>query len=391
MADIDKSITFLIVDDKRNMRRTIRNMLRQMGFSKFVEADDGDTALNILRNDNIDFVLCDWNMPRLPGIEVLRTVRSEEALRDIPFLIVTAEVGAETVAEAGEVDVDGYIIKPFTPEVMYQKICAIWERKTTPSPIDIHLELGHVYLKARQHDRALEEFRKALLINTSSPRTLHCLGLVHEQKKNFEAARDCFDKAVELAPNFLRARESLCDVYLALGDPEKAAYHLEQAVRISPRNVTRQIRLGKLFVELGRHDDAKRIFQDVLEQARAAYAETVVQIGEALLAVGLVTEAEAAFRQGLESHPNDITLINRLGIALRRQGKHQEAVETYKKALANDPDNESLYYNMARALLAAGDKDRALAAINRALALDPDFPEAKEFLAKLRLGIMPED
>ncbi|MBW2618555.1 MAG: response regulator, partial [Deltaproteobacteria bacterium] len=150
MAEAE-NLRILLVDDKPNMRRTIKNMLRQAGYSKFVEADDGDTALDRMKSHDIDLVLCDWNMPRMTGIEVLHVVRQDPELKDLPFLMVTAEIEARTVAEAGEDEVDAYIIKPFTPALLQKQIQEVLEKKRAPSPIETHLNLGQVYLKSRQY------------------------------------------------------------------------------------------------------------------------------------------------------------------------------------------------------------------------------------------------
>ena len=112
----------LVVDDFSTMRRIIKNILRQLGFTNVVEADDGTTAWEVLNKDKIDFIVSDWNMPKMTGIELLRKVRSSEEFADIPFLMVTAEAQQENIIEAVQAKVSNYIVKPFTAETMKQKI-----------------------------------------------------------------------------------------------------------------------------------------------------------------------------------------------------------------------------------------------------------------------------
>ncbi len=116
----------LVVDDFSTMRRIIKNILRQLGFTNVVEADDGTTAWDILNKDKIEFVISDWNMPQMTGIELLRKVRSSEEFADMPFLMVTAEAQQENIIEAVQAKVSNYIVKPFTAEVMKQKIDKIF-------------------------------------------------------------------------------------------------------------------------------------------------------------------------------------------------------------------------------------------------------------------------
>ena len=116
----------LVVDDFSTMRRIIKNILRQLGFTNVVEADDGTTAWDILNKDKIEFIISDWNMPQMTGIELLRKVRGSEEFGDLPFLMVTAEAQQENIIEAVQAKVSNYIVKPFTADVMKQKIDKIF-------------------------------------------------------------------------------------------------------------------------------------------------------------------------------------------------------------------------------------------------------------------------
>ncbi len=116
----------LVVDDFSTMRRIIKNILRQLGFTNVVEADDGTTAWDVLNKDKIEFIISDWNMPQMTGIELLRKVRSSEEFADLPFLMVTAEAQQENIIEAVQAKVSNYIVKPFTADVMKQKIDKIF-------------------------------------------------------------------------------------------------------------------------------------------------------------------------------------------------------------------------------------------------------------------------
>lgn len=122
----DTNMRVLVVDDFSTMRKIIKNILRQLGFNNIVEADDGSTAWETLNKDNIDFIVSDWNMPTMSGIELLRKVRASEEYADIPFLMVTAEAQQENIIEAVQAKVSNYIVKPFTPETLGQKIDKIF-------------------------------------------------------------------------------------------------------------------------------------------------------------------------------------------------------------------------------------------------------------------------
>lgn len=118
----------LIVDDFSTMRRIIKNLLRDLGFNNTQEADDGSSALPMLKGGNFDFLVTDWNMPGMTGIELLKAVRADESLAGLPVLMVTAEQKREQIVEAAQAGVNGYIVKPFTATTLKEKIDKIFER-----------------------------------------------------------------------------------------------------------------------------------------------------------------------------------------------------------------------------------------------------------------------
>ena len=127
MADTKMSI--LVVDDFATMRRIVKNILKQLGYENIHEADDGASAVEVLKREKIQFIISDWNMPQMSGIELLKTVRATEEWKDLPFLMVTAEGQKENVIEAVKHKVNNYIVKPFTPETLMEKISKIFEGK----------------------------------------------------------------------------------------------------------------------------------------------------------------------------------------------------------------------------------------------------------------------
>ncbi len=125
---MDKNMKILVVDDFSTMRRIIKNLLRDLGFNNTAEADDGQTALPILQQGGIDFLVTDWNMPGMQGIDLLKAVRADTKLASIPVLMVTAEQKREQIILAAQTGVNGYIVKPFTAATLKEKIDKIFER-----------------------------------------------------------------------------------------------------------------------------------------------------------------------------------------------------------------------------------------------------------------------
>ena len=116
------SLRFLVVDDFSTMRRIVKNFLNDLGYNNVQEADDGNTALPILKTGQVDFLITDWNMPGMPGLDLLKAVRGDPALAKLPVLLLTAEAKREQIVEAAQAGVNGYVVKPFTAQTLKEKI-----------------------------------------------------------------------------------------------------------------------------------------------------------------------------------------------------------------------------------------------------------------------------
>jgi two-component system, chemotaxis family, chemotaxis protein CheY len=130
---MDYKMKILVVDDFTTMRRIVRNLLKQLGFENIEEAEDGQQAFSKLKDEKYHFIISDWNMPNMTGIELLQNVRSDPELKGLPFLMVTAESEKERVIEAIKSGVNNYIIKPFTAEILKEKMEKIFEKMTGKS------------------------------------------------------------------------------------------------------------------------------------------------------------------------------------------------------------------------------------------------------------------
>jgi len=125
---IDPSqLRILVVDDFSTMRRIVRQLLKELGYNNIEEAEDGALALSKLRSEPFDFVVSDWNMPNMPGIDLLRAIRADEKLKHLPVLMITAEARKENIIEAAQAGASGYIVKPFTAATLDEKLKKIFK------------------------------------------------------------------------------------------------------------------------------------------------------------------------------------------------------------------------------------------------------------------------
>jgi len=126
-ADVDKNLRFLVVDDFSTMRRIVRNLLKELGFGNVEEAEDGAVALQMLKAGGFDFVVSDWNMPNMDGLQLLQAIRADAALKKLPVLMVTAEAKKENIVAAAQAGASGYVVKPFTAATLDEKLNKVFQ------------------------------------------------------------------------------------------------------------------------------------------------------------------------------------------------------------------------------------------------------------------------
>ncbi len=129
----DPKIKFLVVDDFSTMRRIVRNLLKELGFTNVDEAEDGVIALQKLQGGGFDFVVSDWNMPNMDGLTLLQTIRATDNLKHLPVLMITAEAKKENIIAAAQAGASGYIVKPFTSATLSEKLQKIFEKMDKPA------------------------------------------------------------------------------------------------------------------------------------------------------------------------------------------------------------------------------------------------------------------
>lgn len=380
-----KKLSVLIVDDAQNMRRTIRNMLASFGYKNVIEADDGDSALIRLKKEPVGFIICDWIMPRMPGVELLRALKENAKWRYLPFLMVTGEITEAQIAKAAEEEVDGYIIKPFVTRTLQEKFDNILNKVKKPDEFEAAMQAGYRYKDKGQLKKALNEFKKARSLKLKSARVIYAIAKIYDELGQDKKAEEWYREAITTNPRYLKAQQGIGDFYMRTGNEETAIKFFEHAATISPNNSQRQLAMSQIYIKDGNNEKAaEAINMAVIHDPKNAKIQA--DAGELYLKCGMAEKAAETFRNSLEINEN-VHVYNRLGIALRRKKRYKEAIETYRKALKVEPDNEVVFYNLGRALVDDHQPDAALEAFKKGVELDSNFEECKAMLKKVELSL----
>lgn len=382
MINSPKDMVFLVVDDIDNMRRSIKAMLKLVHFGKgFYEASNGQEAWALLQNTdiNIDFIICDYNMPYMSGTELLGLARSTKRLRDTPFLMVTAEANMDIVAEAAEHDVDAYLTKPFVTATLEQKINELLTQINNPSPFNQLLHKVRNLEEKGDLDGAIVAAKEAAILNDRSSKPFREMGRLLGKKGALQDALRCFEKAIEINRLDVSSYHALGQLYYHQGKMEMALENFGRAMEISPRHADRATNFAKLLIKKKQLPEAEKVLRLVLK-TKSNDIDFKEDIAEICFNSGLMGLAIKCYREVLKAHPNRNDLNKKIGMSLYAAGESGEAIKILEKEAGKTTSDLELFLTLGKAYFSLKRLVRADQWVSKVLRLDPNHQEARDIL-----------
>ncbi|RJX32756.1 MAG: response regulator [Desulfurivibrio sp.] len=380
-----RQMNFLVVDDQDNMRRSVRAMLKLINYGKEIfEAPNGREAWKFLTGKEavkIGFIIADYAMPYMKGTELLSRIRSHNKLRDIPFLMITAEANKEVVAEAAEHDVDAYLTKPFVTASLEHKIDELLARAQNPDPLTLYLRQARDLEEQGDIPGAIEEVKKASAANPRSSRPFRELGRLMLKTNDMAKALKCFQKAIEINRLDVTSYHYLGQIFYRQGEIDKAIGHFAQAMEISPRHADRALKFARLLAKKGNSMEVEKVLRLIVKNNEGD-ADIQEEIAELAMEQGLYVLAIKCYRFLLKDQPDNLLINKKLGIALQKNETNSEAVVHLEKAASKYGEDLDLLLSLAQAFLAMNMLIRADKWASIARRLYPDNREAKLILDK---------
>ncbi len=377
MIDINE-MSILIVDDMEGMTKSIRGMLKVLKYgNRYHFANNGREALGVLEKHPIDFVITDWNMPIMTGVELLGAIREDRELREMPVVMITAESNREIVAEAAETDIDSYILKPLTVKSLGTRIAKVVEKANNPPPMVHHLRQAKKHEDSGDLDAAIEEAELAAKAEPASTRPIRELGDYFYKIGDLEEAEKHLLKAAGMNKLDVIAFHRLAKLYLDQDDIENAAIYFDKAMTISPRHVERGIEFGRVLVQKGLTEKAVSVFDKAISLSegdmflREDIADLCHQNGMYKYSLNLMGAI-------LNHQPDRFDLMFKMGVAHKNLGDRAKALQFFLKAEEQDQENIDVKLHIARIYSSMGKIFMAEEKLKFILKLDPDHEEAKE-------------
>ncbi len=376
----DKNINFLIVDDMANMRRTIKNMLKYIGYKNFYEAPNGLLAYAKLQNYPINFIITDLNMPVMSGIDFIKKIRQDNEFKYIPIIIISGENDRDIIANAAEIGADGYLVKPFLVTSLESKIKEVIDAIINPKRAMYHFYKGSKYLEAKSFKDALDSFKTAIKIDPKFSKAYGGMAKVFIANNQLDKAEKVLQEALKLNKNYIEGYQLLGEIYEKRNNLDTSIKYYEKAYELNPKNIERTFNLGNLNIKTKNFSKAKKYFHKAIQESKNDN-ELHLKIGDILFENNLTDEAIDFYNQLAEEAPNYLEVYNRLGIAYRKKKQFDLAIESYNKALIlGNKEDEAVYYNIGRCYFEKGDLKKAIEYMEKALKINPNFKKAEEAL-----------
>ncbi len=379
-----KDMNFMVVDDVDNMRRSVKAMLKLLSYGReYYEAANGRDAWQILQDEkvSIDFIISDYNMPYVSGTELLNLVRAEKKMRDIPFLMITADANMDIVAEAAEQDVDAYMTKPFVTATLEQKIMELLDQINNPSPFMQHLLNSRTKEEKNDLDGAIAEAKEASKLNPRSSRPYRELGRLLVKKGQLKKALLCFEKATDLNRLDVSSYHALGQLYYKKGQMAKALENFSRAMDISPRHSDRALNFAKILLKKNQLAEAEKVLKLVLK-TKANDVDFKEDIAESCAEYGLYDLAVRSFREVLRADPERMYLNKKIGLTHFQIGEYNDATKMLEKAVDKFPEDLEVLLALAKSYWEMKVPMRADKWASKVVRIDPKNKEAHEILSK---------
>lgn len=375
----EEKCTFLIVDDQDLVIQLIRGILRNNGYRKIHTGKSGKDALVMLKKFKIDFVITDWQMPNMNGIELLTKIRSDPKYHNLPVFMVTEEMSEDKVIYAVEEGVDGYQQKPFTEDRIMDAIKGIFRRRLNPDEMQHQIQKLSLLKIYERYDEAIG-YAQQLLKEKEHPTVLYILAECYFNVKDFENARKYIDRIIDIRVDS-KALDLLGKVCMKEEKYEEALQYFKQSSVKNPLNRNRKIELGNVYVKLGLANEATEVFEDIAKSNPTDL--NLVDMGRVYLNSGDITKAGKFLEEAIDPIPETIEVFNKYAVELRKIGQYEGAIQQYLKCLSIVPGNHVILYNLGRVYFEIGRHEEAIVALEESVKSEP-MESARRLLDYIR-------
>lgn len=373
----------LIVTDKALIAQLLTTVLKKNDFKNHECVRNGEEALSRIRVGGYNFLITDWKMPKITGIELVTILRNNPNTFDIPILMVSEESSDHQILYAVEEGVDGYQEKPFTEQSLINKINEIILSKMNPDPMKYKIQKLFSMKVQKKYTQAIV-LGKSLLEENKNTDVYILLSQCYFENKEYDRAKKCLRDLLEIGKNS-KALHLLGKICLEEGNFKEAIDYFEQSYNINPMNHNVVIDIGQVYLKMGSFKEAAETFGTLNDDFLSDI--NITNIGAAYLGTGDIEEAGRYFNRAGSPILETVAVFNKYAMELRKIGDFKGAVKHYEKCLRVDPKNYALLYNIAIAYYEMKNYSEAERLLEECIRIEPRFRDGIKFLDHVKSKI----
>lgn len=324
-----KSLSILVVEDNVMMQKMITAMLQGLGFQQVIPAPNGRIAWKKLTSgEPVHLIVSDLNMPDMNGIDLLEKVRTSEAYWDLPFVIITAEENQDQLMSSIEVEVDSYILKPFTPVKLETEISRVLDKKYNPSPYALALQKGRELLSlGEDSEAALAALKAAIRLQPQEADPYYFCAIIHEREGRRDEAKSCLEKCILLKEAYPKAYDLLGLLYHREKNYSAEYKILRRITELSPHKLERNLNLAHACVRLGDQEGTRKCLKIAARRVAPDDLATYERIFRIYLEdPSMSAEAETIYRKYIDKGMENPRLLNKFGLLFKGIKDYERAI-----------------------------------------------------------------
>jgi two-component system chemotaxis response regulator CheY len=362
-----EKLKVVVVDDQDTIRKAIVRALSAVGLISIEEFSDGREAIEFLRKNHVDLILCDLYMKHVSGFEVLRYLRGRDFANDIPFIVVTGETKKDEIVKANDLGAEHYVLKPFTAIDLQRVVTTIADAYLNPIPLLHHVRLAERLTLEGKNSEAKDAVQKALEIDPASPRVLYNKALLLAKEREFGAAKRVLEEIMASQPSFYRSYRLLANISLEFGDRVQAIHYLTKELEINGAQPDRQALLGNCYLELKQYDPAIERFRQALK-LDMKFMPALNGIGHAFARMGNFDKGIYYFKRMRRYSPeHQGALDNIVKYAMRDSENTRKGELALKDEIGRNPERVDARLALAKVLQHRGEMEACLKIIDNVL------------------------
>jgi len=373
----------MVVEPATNYKNSLKRFLSNLKVTKVKLVSTAAEARREMLTTSVGLFIVEWKLADKNGLQFCRDLHKDPIYREIPFLLTSVENLRNDVVLAGEIGVDGYLLKPFSYDDFCNQVETIVQSIRNPSKLNSLLSDAYDKLNADDLDKAEELFNFARESNPDSARALCGMAKVLDLRGNLEGAQALYHRSIQVNPEFIEAHRGLLEIFEKLGDLQAVldrAHHINQ---LSPDNPKYMLIIAKTLLDMQQLQESESYFKKVIRLS-PKLAEAYKGLGNVYMLKEDYEEAMKNFEKALDLDKSDISTINSIGLSYVRIGKLKEGIQMYRTALKLSPFDARVLFNLGYAYEKLGNNQEALHYYHQALTYEPGYDKAHRGIERLR-------